>query len=309
MIRPLPPPAESAGIAARGRWLDTANFRLMAATYQICCSMEIEPVTISPHFDALHAVLAGAPVAQPGAAQDFAQAKSLFLMLASCDLVGLPVIEGVFAPLIAPFTSVTLTADDPLKLSHRNNHVLMKALAVGLSAALSGNVDQWHRARQQYEGYLASVQDDGMLPAEAVRGASAAWYVNLAIMLITRFQTLARAVEGNVPADEREVLHRAVAALGRILDDPSILHPFCRDNMYPHTQHGADPFRIDLGFTRGYHGSRHYLAWLPLYASLRCTSPGCGEPLPESLGRLSSDNGDHFPRCSDFIGGFVDLMI
>lgn len=300
LMLPLDPIETDADLRATENWLERANFRLMLATQEACRTGD--PSIILPHVQSLTEVLTGPLANVSGAARDFAGAKSLFLVMASCDLAGAKP-ASVMPSLVTDFTQVAEDTGDPLRLSARNNHMLMKALAAGLYGAMTGQEVEWQRALGIYRRYITAIPDDGIPRAEAVRGASAAWYLNLAVMLMTRFQAMVRHIDGYVPQEEADTLLAGVQALVRVIDDPSILHRWSRRNMYPHPKHVNDPFQIDLGFLHGYHRSRHYLAWVPLLEDLY--GP---DAVPAQLRRVIGEAGDNFPKCNEFVGGFVDLM-
>ena len=112
----------------------------------------------------------------------------------------------------------------PLKLSARNNHLLLRAVVLALLSLRGGNDEAWRASEQLHRRYLSSIDECGVPVEEAVRGASAAWYCNLAVMLMTSYRWIA--VRCGRPVDGEERYLAAVAALARVADDPTILHTF-----------------------------------------------------------------------------------
>ncbi|MDP2081315.1 MAG: alginate lyase family protein [Pseudotabrizicola sp.] len=182
-------------------------------------------------------------------------------------------------------------SDDPLKLSLRNNHLLMQAaVLLSFPEVASGRAG----ATELTARFLAEMTDDGLFPSELCRGASALWYANMAVMLLT---TIAALSDHDVVSPN--VLKRAIAGFGHALSLPPEVLRLARQNLYPQPGHGHNPTAPDLGFLKGYHRSRHYLAWVPLAQSLLPDTP-----LPVSV---SAD--DQFPLANDFIGGFATTMV
>ncbi|WP_171060738.1 alginate lyase family protein [Poseidonocella sp. HB161398] len=290
------------GAAGREAWFGQAVFGLMAAVHDHCAAPG-DPAPLAARAEAILSALEAHVAPETGAEAEFLGARTLFAVLASADLAGLPGIAPRSAGLVGRFARAAPDGGDPLKLSTRNNHVLMKAAALGLYGILAEEPAAWAEARAGYARYLGSLSPEGIPVHEAVRGASAGWYCNLAVMLIVRFQSMALRHEGSLPEAEAARLALAVGALGRIAGQPELLHPWSRRNMYPHPAHGTDPFAIDTGFLRGYHRSRHYLAWVPLFEALQGA-----EALPAAIAAAARGSSDHFPKGSEFIGGFADLM-
>jgi hypothetical protein len=296
-------PPERAGVAARDAWFERASFALMASVHDYCADPE-SPEIVSSHMTTVLKAIEDRLDPDQGVASTFLGCKALLTVLASADLAGIAPDPDRTIAAAARFAVLHEDSGDPLKLSTRNNHILVKALVLGLLALRTDDATGWTRARGLYAGYLASLNEDGIPEQEAVRGASAAWYCNLAVMLLVRFQSLAVCHEGEIVADEAERVISAVNALSRIVADPAQLYLWSRRNMYPHPNHGSDPFAIDLGFTRGFHRSRYYLAWIPLFEALHGS-----KTLPPILAGLTLSGSDYLPKCSEFIGGFVDLMV
>jgi hypothetical protein len=188
-----------------------------------------------------------------------------------------------------------LATDDWLKLSLRNNHLLVQAATLLVWPEAP-------RGRDCAEGltdrYLAEMTGDGLFPAELCRGASCLWYSNMAAMLLTAIAKIS-ARDGRAPLVKNQDLSRAIAGFGLALSWPPEVQSLARQNLYPHPNHGPDPSAPDRGFLKGYHRSRHYLAWVPLAQSLLPAQKMPALPSPD----------DQFPLANDFIGGFADQFL
>lgn len=248
--------------------------------------------------DALPSSLAG----HSGAPADFLACKTLFVLLASADLAEVDLDEVAVRTTVARHCAVPPESRDPLKLSARNNHLLLRAVVLALLSLRGGDEEAGRASERLHRRYLSSIDESGVPVEEAVRGASAAWYCNLAVMLMTSYRWIA--ARSGRPVDGEERYLAAVAALARVADDPAILHPWSRRNLFPHPAHGHDPFAIDLGFLGGYHSSRHYLVWIALFLEMQPATA-----LPAALTTRWSGAPDYFPRGNEFIGGFVDALI
>ncbi|MBH0237516.1 alginate lyase family protein [Methylobrevis albus] len=193
---------------------------------------------------------------------------------------------------------------DPL--SRRNNHSLQRGLVLAAWGAFTGDAAAFELGLGAYRATLPTIGADGHLANEALRGASAAWYSNLAVMLMTTIAHIA-AVQGVDLVRETVAgrgLDEAVGFVLAAIDNPALLHRHAARNLYPHPQHGTDPFATDLGFVDGYHRSRHYLAWVPVYASLAPDS----RHLP-ALTALYRRHTAYFPPVIEYAGGQVFAFV
>lgn len=183
-----------------------------------------------------------------------------------------------------------LPGDDALKLSLRNNHLLMQAaVLLALPEVNEGRELATHLTNR----FMAQMTEDGMFPSELCRGASALWYANLAVMLLTTISALSQQ-DGAAPIVPPGVLGRAISGLGHALTFPPEVLWLARQNLYPQAGHGRNLTRPDTGFLVGYHRSRHYLAWVPVARKL----------LPDQAFPVEVSPDDRFPLANDFIGGF-----
>ena len=91
---------------------------------------------------------------------------------------------------VAAETSVA--AEKSGELSARNNHRLLAEIVAMMWGELTGDTGAKERGLAAFRAALAGMDADGCLPNEAVRGASAAWYTNLAVMLMVSTAHLAR---------------------------------------------------------------------------------------------------------------------
>ncbi len=181
-------------------------------------------------------------------------------------------------------------SDDPMKLSSRNNHLLMQAAMLCVWPEVKG-ADK--TIAELVERYLTDRLPNGLFPAELSRGASALWYSNLAVMLLTAIEWHRKgSIEGTC-------LQTAVSGFETLLEDPSPWYSFMRRNLYSHPDHPTDPLQLDRSFLHGYRRSRHYLAWVPLMQEL----------IGAEKVSISVPSDDFFPLCSDFIGGFTDKFL
>ncbi len=184
--------------------------------------------------------------------------------------------------------------DDPLRLSLRNNHLLLQAACLLAWPEMAGAREA---ASLLTHRYLTGMDDAGRFPSELCRGASALWYSNLAVMLLT---SIAFADQENAaPMVTPDTLARAIHGLADALRDPALIQAQARRNLFAHPDHGADPNQLDCGFLSGYRRSRHYMAWTVL----------AGEVLGPDAVPLAVPPDDRFPLCSDFIGGFVQTRL
>ncbi len=234
----------------------------------------------------------------------FALAKVAMVALASCGQVMpgplTPEISARLRPFIDSLAQPSVAGKDPLKLSQRNNHQLFGGVILLLWSGLVDADAHREEGLARIARFVATIDDDGLFPSETVRGASAAWYCNLAVMMLTTAQWIGRC-QGQAPFEE-EILRRAVTGLASVVAAPDRLHKSARANMYPHAEHGTNPFNLDMRFLHGYHSSRHYMTWVPIYCALY---PGA--TLPDVLtGRMTEDL---FPMGNEFCGGFADAII
>ena len=250
----------------------------------------------------------------PATRDVFDIAKALFVRFVSLDTILKDAAPAVLAEdaLYKDFQHALLPYDgterDPLKSSRLNNHQLLRALCLLEVGRMLERKDLLARAGQAVSRYLDDINEDGIPEVEAKRGASAAWYMNTALMMTTTFLFRVRKSGLEMPDFDPErsllVVKRQAAALERVIQAPELLHRYARFNMYPHPKHSANPLNIDLGFLSGFHGGRHYLAWIGLYAELA----GETSSIPELFAR-HTQNEDFFPQCNDFIGGFLDVLL
>lgn len=186
----------------------------------------------------------------------------------------------------------------PLTLSARNNHLALRALALIVAAQVCDVPAHFIQGQALLDRYLSGMDARGLFEAEAVRGASALWYCNLAVMLLCAAAWIGRCSGLVLVPPDR--LEQAVSGLAGVIADPARIHRLARRNMYPNPLHGADPARLDRGFLSGFHRGRHYLSWVPLYRAL-CPSA--------DLGEIFAPVGDSFPWGCEFIGGFADVLL
>ncbi|MBJ3777351.1 alginate lyase family protein [Acuticoccus mangrovi] len=307
-IPTLPPePPADAPLSAREGWLKVANFALMAValarTRGAPAAAEDATARLGPLVAAHRRVLSPLLRPEAGAAETFAVAKSFFTALAAADalLASNASLRRDVAAVVAPLAAEPERASDPLRLSSRNNHLLMRAAALALWANIDGDAGMMDLARAHIDRFVGQIDADGFFPSEIVRGASALAYSNLAVMLLVTLTRIG-AIAGEALVD-RAVLERAIAALAAGVEDPTIVHHLARKNMFPNPAHGPNPFATDLTFLRGYHSSRHLMSWVPLAHDL--LGP---EAVPAVLARALHTGEDLFPWGSEFVGGFVDAL-
>ena len=196
---------------------------------------------------------------------------------------------------------------NPLQLSARNNHRVMHALTLLALGAESGNAKAIARADDLITAYLTRLDEGGLPEPEAVRGASAAWYINTVLLMLTAYAHLAPPNGGlagsTTPQRLWDEIARIAVALDRAVADPATLHRYSRQNMYANPLHSSNPLDIDLGFLRGYHSGRHYMVWLHLLPD----DLDARELLP-GIHAIRSETTDPFPYCNDFIGGYLDSL-
>ncbi len=172
-----------------------------APVYEAACTslvshLQLAPMTISRRFVAMRGffVLGNSLVAE------HPLRPVLFEALQNTDL------------LVPP----PLATDDWLKLSLRNNHLLVQAamLLVWPEAPQARACAEDLTAR-----YLAEMTADGLFPAELCRGASCLWYSNMAAMLLTAIAKIS-ARDGRVPIVKTQDLSRAIEGFGLALNWP-----------------------------------------------------------------------------------------
>lgn len=313
------PPEPDLGCEA---WLERANFQLMTLPW--IAEMLADAAARQAHadratalFDAQLAFLERRDDLVGGPAGAFLAAKSLFASLTSASLLfqDAEARERFFAPrrrlynrLVDRLPTDDNDAEDAVKLSRRNNHVLMKALTRACWGRLADRSELAAQAAAARATYQAKILDSGCFEAEVVRGASAAWYTNLAVMMLTTMSWIERCsgAPGDNPDHDAEILARAVAFLDRSIEQPELYWPHSRRNLYPHPNHSSSPMEIDFGFLRGYHSSRFYLTWLFQYKHLFDKEKRAATP---NIDRAIAQNADYFPKANEFSGGFIGLMV
>jgi hypothetical protein len=259
-------------VAARDGLVTAQAFS--TAADELLAHLGAGPLTIPSRFAAMRAFFVLGNSLPP----DHPRRDNLFTALSTTDILDLPPMAG----------------DDPLKLSRRNNHLLVQAatLLVWSEAEKGREV-----AQVLCDRYLSEMTDDGMFPAELCRGASSLWYANMAVMLLTALAKISGR-GGQIPLVSTMQLGRAIDGFGRALRWPGDVQKLARQNLYPHQNHGRDPSAPDRGFLQGYHRSRHYLAWVPVAQAL----------IPAQKMPVTPSPDDQFPLANDFIGGFADCL-
>jgi hypothetical protein len=258
----------------------------------------------SPHFE---------PLAARPVAERFALVRLAFPLLVAIDAArrepgSLRLLETEHGDWLTEIVTREANPDNQKagELSSRNNHALLAAAVNLVWAGITGEVGPRERGLQAFRAALAGMEENGCLPNEAVRGASAAWYTNLAIMLMVSIAHAAARPGVNL-FEEKVCGHSLDHAIGFLLaaiDEPDLLWSHSRENRFPHPRHGADPFQIDLTFLETYHRSRHYLAWVPLYLAHRGDGPH-SDKLRQLLRRSSA----LLPMINEFVGGAVERML
>lgn len=243
--------------------------------------------------------------------EKFQITKSLFSLLSSmhimeCTIVGrtnwrthIDSIDPVVKQLVEPNSGTT----HPRFLSDRNNHNLMKALLSAIWSRLTLQHELWQKSLDVYETYLGDLDNLSLPRVEAVRGASAAWYVNLSAMLLTTLAWMSE-VKGQTIISSKvrgKSCLDLIDALQNLVVSPSILHKYSVKNMYAHPAHGSNPLAINMSFLSGYHRSRHYMCWIDLLELCNV----------DTLSYPQLSNGkkiDLYPRGNEFTAGFVDIF-
>jgi len=295
--------------------LSDLNFLLMCLAFD--CKRQAIPAQDAGGVLAIYlthqsAIFSELQQGQAGPAQIFDLAKGFFVRVKTLQVVLKDDAPREIAAhsdyekylaLLQPFDG---TDHDPLKLSRRNNHQLLKSLCLLEIGGAVERAELFAPALNAVQRYLENVNDDGIAEVEAIRGASAAWYLNTAVMMITSIFLSLRDMDLSKSDFDFEsgisTLKRMARALDNVLLAPHTIHHLSRLNMYPHPNHSTNPLDIDLTFLKGYHSGRNYLAWIPLYESLTDDH--------DSIHNLRASyraSADYFPHCNDFIGGFVDI--
>jgi hypothetical protein len=260
-------------VAARENQRSAPAFE--GATSSLLSHLDLSSLTIPRRFTAMR----GFFVLGNSLDADHPLRPRLFGALQQTDILALPPLAG----------------DDVLKLSLRNNHLLLQAATLLVwPEARNGRRD----AETLCERYLAEMTDDGLFPAELCRGASCLWYSNMAAMLLTAIAKISARNEGRQIVTN-EQLARAIDGFALALGFPPEVRKLARQNLYPHPGHGRDATVPDRGFLIGYHRSRHYLAWVPVAQGL----------IPAQKMPVLPSPDDQFPLANDFIGGFADRLI
>ena len=286
--------------------LEDITFLLMAAAldHRATDQSTMASATFERLFELLLKALPRVEPEKSPAATNFMLARCLFGALAAAsDIQSRQLIDrgADLERLILPlFPKPPAERQDPLKLSERNNHLAMSALLALAWGKLTENSAYLAAAEEAVVRYASSIDANGVPVYEASRGASAAWYVNLCIMLLTTYCWLAGSgASGKVDPSVTSALKRAVPFLNLAIQRPTILHGYAKQNLYPNPAHGSNPLRTDLGFLQGYHSSRHYLSWLPVYLHITNDQDG-----PAMLLQKWTESRDLFPKGSEFSAGF-----
>lgn len=296
-------------------WLWHASYALMASA----AAAVADPAGGGARFEALTAALLGSrtldlPPDAPVPAQ-FVVVRTLAALVSGAGLAcRTPAARAAFlgahgaaiGDLVERQVGRRPPADRADRLSLRNNHALQRGLVLAAWGAFAADAEAFDYGLAAYRATLPTIGADGHLANEALRGASAAWYSNLAVMLMTTIAHIA-AVQGVDLVRETAAgrgLDDAVGFLIAAIDTPALLHRHAARNLYPHPQHGTDPFATDLGFVDGYHRSRHYLAWVPVYANLAPDS----RHLP-ALTALYRRHTAYFPPVIEYAGGQVSAFV
>jgi hypothetical protein len=246
-----------------------------AAAASLLSHLQLGPLTVPRRFAAMR----GFFVLGNSLPADHPLRPPLFDALLKTDILVLPPVAG----------------EDWLKLSQRNNHLLLQAATLLVWPEAP---DGRGHAEELAHRYLAEMTADGLFPAELCRGASCLWYSNLAVMLLTAIASIS-ARDGCRSIVKDEHLAKAIDGFGLALSWPPEVQRLARQNLYPHPNHGLNPLTPDRGFLRDYHRSRHYLAWVPITQML----------LPAQTMPVLPSPDDQFPLANDFIGGFTDRLL
>ncbi|HYE01498.1 MAG TPA: alginate lyase family protein [Alphaproteobacteria bacterium] len=150
-------------------------------------------------------------------------------------------------------------------ITDENNHRYMRDAVNMAWGAYKGSDDYYRKGVERYVEAMEQLREDGSWPHETSRGARALWYMRQSIANLVAMAEMA-AVQGHdlyAAGPEGRDLHAAVKFLLDGIDDPTIVHPYAKEN---HVPGPSEDWRTqDLSFLDSRGHGRHYMAWAEPY--------------------------------------------